>query len=130
MDRVLKITLKVIKFNFEIPVYTLIYLLKLFVVNIYDQSFRYRGFGTVRGEILSWFSVTHNLICAHCFICDLFFFSPFRATGASGLALLVAQMQKNADTVEKDILRSEELLAVVRTQTERQIQTNSQLTKK
>ena len=53
MDRVLKITLKVIKFNFEIPVYTLIYLLKLFVVNIYDQSFRYRGFGTVRGEILS-----------------------------------------------------------------------------
>ncbi|XP_054459877.1 envoplakin a [Anoplopoma fimbria] len=31
---------------------------------------------------------------------------------ASSLALLVAQMQKNADTVEKDILRSEELLAV------------------
>lgn len=31
---------------------------------------------------------------------------------ASSLALLVAQMQKNADQVEKDILRSEELLAV------------------
>ncbi|XP_070770595.1 envoplakin a [Enoplosus armatus] len=31
---------------------------------------------------------------------------------ASNLALLVAQMQKNADQVEKDILRSEELLAV------------------
>ncbi|XP_049425847.1 envoplakin a [Epinephelus fuscoguttatus] len=31
---------------------------------------------------------------------------------ASSLALLIAQMQKNADTVEKDILRSEELLAV------------------
>uniref|UniRef100_A0A8D0CRU7 Envoplakin a n=1 Tax=Sander lucioperca TaxID=283035 RepID=A0A8D0CRU7_SANLU len=30
----------------------------------------------------------------------------------SNLALLIAQMQKNADTVEKDILRSEELLAV------------------
>ncbi|XP_069553264.1 envoplakin a [Brachyistius frenatus] len=31
---------------------------------------------------------------------------------ASSLALLIAQMQKNADQVEKDILRSEELLAV------------------
>ncbi|XP_031730491.1 envoplakin a [Anarrhichthys ocellatus] len=31
---------------------------------------------------------------------------------ASSIALLVAQMQKNADTVEKDILKSEELLAV------------------
>uniref|UniRef100_A0A3Q3F1P3 Envoplakin a n=1 Tax=Labrus bergylta TaxID=56723 RepID=A0A3Q3F1P3_9LABR len=31
---------------------------------------------------------------------------------AGNLQLLVAQMQKNADTVEKDILRSEELLAV------------------
>ncbi|XP_068448396.1 envoplakin a [Clinocottus analis] len=31
---------------------------------------------------------------------------------ASSLTLLVAQMQKNADTVEKDILRSEDLLAV------------------
>ncbi|XP_029357733.1 envoplakin a [Echeneis naucrates] len=30
----------------------------------------------------------------------------------SGLALLIAQMQKNADQVEKDILRAEELLAV------------------
>uniref|UniRef100_A0A4W6F090 Envoplakin a n=1 Tax=Lates calcarifer TaxID=8187 RepID=A0A4W6F090_LATCA len=33
-------------------------------------------------------------------------------TQASGLALLIAQMQKNADQVEKDILRAEELLAV------------------
>ncbi|KAM9857427.1 envoplakin a [Aulostomus maculatus] len=33
-------------------------------------------------------------------------------TQSSGLALLIAQMQKNADLVEKDILRSEELLAV------------------
>ncbi|KAF0037588.1 hypothetical protein F2P81_010462 [Scophthalmus maximus] len=33
-------------------------------------------------------------------------------TQASSLALLVAQMQQNADLVEKDILRSEELLAV------------------
>ncbi|XP_056228574.1 envoplakin a [Seriola aureovittata] len=33
-------------------------------------------------------------------------------TQASGLVLLIAQMQKNADQVEKDILRSEELLAV------------------
>ncbi|XP_060918795.1 envoplakin a [Labrus mixtus] len=33
-------------------------------------------------------------------------------TQAGNLQLLVAQMQKNADTVEKDILRSEELLAV------------------
>uniref|UniRef100_A0A8C4HZ89 Envoplakin a n=1 Tax=Dicentrarchus labrax TaxID=13489 RepID=A0A8C4HZ89_DICLA len=31
---------------------------------------------------------------------------------ASSLALLIAQMQKNADQVEKDILRSEEMLAV------------------
>ncbi|KAM4604332.1 envoplakin a [Polymixia lowei] len=31
---------------------------------------------------------------------------------ASSLALLIARMQKNADTVEKDILRAEELLAV------------------
>lgn len=31
---------------------------------------------------------------------------------ASDLALLIAQMQKNADQVEKDILRSEEMLAV------------------
>uniref|UniRef100_A0A3P8RT65 Envoplakin a n=1 Tax=Amphiprion percula TaxID=161767 RepID=A0A3P8RT65_AMPPE len=31
---------------------------------------------------------------------------------ASNLALLIAQMQKNADQVEKDILRAEELLAV------------------
>ncbi|XP_044199876.1 envoplakin a [Thunnus albacares] len=31
---------------------------------------------------------------------------------ASSLALLIAQMQKNADQVEKDILRAEELLAV------------------
>uniref|UniRef100_A0A8C9XJK5 Envoplakin a n=1 Tax=Sander lucioperca TaxID=283035 RepID=A0A8C9XJK5_SANLU len=41
----------------------------------------------------------------------------------SNLALLIAQMQKNADTVEKDILRSEELLAVVRTNTQTQHQT-------
>ena len=33
---------------------------------------------------------------------------------ASSLTLLIAQMQENADQVEKDILRSEELLAVVR----------------
>ncbi|XP_034425263.1 envoplakin a [Hippoglossus hippoglossus] len=33
-------------------------------------------------------------------------------TQAGNLALLVAQMQKNADQVEKDILRSEEMLAV------------------
>ncbi|XP_028260646.1 envoplakin a [Parambassis ranga] len=33
-------------------------------------------------------------------------------TQTSSLALLIAQMQKNADQVEKDILRSEELLAV------------------
>ncbi|KAK9539963.1 hypothetical protein VZT92_002442 [Zoarces viviparus] len=33
-------------------------------------------------------------------------------TQGSSIALLVAQMQKNADIVEKDILRSEELLAV------------------
>nr|XP_019939458.1 PREDICTED: envoplakin [Paralichthys olivaceus] len=33
-------------------------------------------------------------------------------TQANSLALLVAQMQKNADQVEKDILRSEEILAV------------------
>lgn len=31
------------------------------------------------------------------------------------LALLIAQMQKDADLVEKDVLRAEELLAVVRT---------------
>ncbi|TWW53692.1 hypothetical protein D4764_0016570 [Takifugu flavidus] len=31
---------------------------------------------------------------------------------SSMLALLIAQMQENADQVEKDILRSEELLAV------------------
>lgn len=42
------------------------------------------------------------------------FSSPCRSQ-TSNLALLVAQMQKNADQVEKDILRSEELLAVVRT---------------
>uniref|UniRef100_A0A3B4V7J6 Envoplakin a n=1 Tax=Seriola dumerili TaxID=41447 RepID=A0A3B4V7J6_SERDU len=35
-----------------------------------------------------------------------------QVTQASGLVLLIAQMQKNADQVEKDILRSEELLAV------------------
>lgn len=34
---------------------------------------------------------------------------------ASALASLIAQMQENADQVEKDILRSEELLALVRT---------------
>ncbi|XP_074486683.1 envoplakin a [Sebastes fasciatus] len=33
-------------------------------------------------------------------------------TQAGNLAILIAQMQKNADTVEKDILRAEELLAV------------------
>ncbi|XP_047435288.1 envoplakin a [Mugil cephalus] len=33
-------------------------------------------------------------------------------TQASSLALLISQMQKNADQVEKDVLRSEELLAV------------------
>lgn len=33
---------------------------------------------------------------------------------AGNLAFLIAQMQKNADQVEKDILRSEELLSVVR----------------
>lgn len=42
------------------------------------------------------------------------FSSPCR-NQASSLALLIAQMQKNADQVEKDILRSEEMLAVVRT---------------
>lgn len=41
----------------------------------------------------------------------------------SNLALLIALMQKNADTVEKDILRAEELLAVVRTHTDRPTQT-------
>lgn len=30
------------------------------------------------------------------------------------LALLIARMQKNADTVEKDVLRAEELLLIVR----------------
>uniref|UniRef100_A0A8D3B614 Envoplakin a n=1 Tax=Scophthalmus maximus TaxID=52904 RepID=A0A8D3B614_SCOMX len=40
------------------------------------------------------------------------FFRGLRKTQASSLALLVAQMQQNADLVEKDILRSEELLAV------------------
>lgn len=40
--------------------------------------------------------------------------SPPCRNQASSLALLIAQMQKNADQVEKDILRSEELLAVVR----------------
>lgn len=34
---------------------------------------------------------------------------------ANDLALLIAQMQKDADQVEKDVLRAEELLAVVRT---------------
>lgn len=33
------------------------------------------------------------------------------------LAALIAQMQQRADQVEKDILRSEEMLAVVRTLT-------------
>ncbi|XP_008315291.1 envoplakin a [Cynoglossus semilaevis] len=33
-------------------------------------------------------------------------------TSTSNLALLIAQMQKNADQVEKDVLRAEELLAV------------------
>lgn len=33
------------------------------------------------------------------------------------LASLIAQMQENADQVEKDILSSEEMLAVVRTLT-------------
>lgn len=32
---------------------------------------------------------------------------------SSGLALLIVEMQKNADQVEKDILRSEDLLALV-----------------
>lgn len=32
---------------------------------------------------------------------------------SSGLAFLILEMQKNADQVEKDILRSEDLLAVV-----------------
>lgn len=36
---------------------------------------------------------------------------------SSMLASLIAQMQENADQVEKDILRSEEMLAVVRTLT-------------
>lgn len=40
--------------------------------------------------------------------------SPPCRNQASSLAFLIAQMQKNADQVEKDILRSEELLAVVR----------------
>lgn len=35
--------------------------------------------------------------------------------GQADLALLIAQMQKNADLVEKDVLQAEELLAVVRT---------------
>lgn len=39
--------------------------------------------------------------------------NPHR-TSTSNLALLIAQMQKNADQVEKDVLRAEELLAVVR----------------
>lgn len=34
---------------------------------------------------------------------------------ASMLASLIAQMQESADQVQKDVLRSEELLAVVRT---------------
>lgn len=34
---------------------------------------------------------------------------------AGNLAQLIAQIQKNADRVEKDVLRSEQLLAVVRT---------------
>uniref|UniRef100_A0A3Q3WRL3 Uncharacterized protein n=1 Tax=Mola mola TaxID=94237 RepID=A0A3Q3WRL3_MOLML len=44
--------------------------------------------------------------------------SPLKSSGkisknqASSLALLISQMQQNADQVEKDILRSEELLAV------------------
>lgn len=73
------------------------------------------GFGTMSG--LNWFSIIHNPICARGFTCDLLFdsFSSLRRNQASNLALLIAQMQKNADQVEKDILRSEELLAVVRT---------------
>ncbi|XP_017293252.1 envoplakin a [Kryptolebias marmoratus] len=38
--------------------------------------------------------------------------SKLSKSQASSLAQLIAQMQKNADTVEKDVLRSEELLAV------------------
>lgn len=34
---------------------------------------------------------------------------------ATDLALLITQMQKDADLVEKNVLRAEELLAVVRT---------------
>lgn len=56
--------------------------------------------------------VINNLICAVDSSGTLP--SPCR-NQASSLALLIAQMQSNADQVEKDILRSEELLAVVRT---------------
>lgn len=48
---------------------------------------------------------TSDLYC----LCSL----PCR-TQATDLALLIAQMQKDADLVEKDVLRAEELLAVVR----------------
>lgn len=40
------------------------------------------------------------------------FFTP--RSQANDLAVLISRMQKNADQVEKNILQSEELLAVVR----------------
>lgn len=44
----------------------------------------------------------------------LFLFSFTPRSQANDLAVLISRMQKNADQVEKNILQSEELLAVVR----------------
>uniref|UniRef100_A0A3Q3MIC5 Envoplakin a n=1 Tax=Mastacembelus armatus TaxID=205130 RepID=A0A3Q3MIC5_9TELE len=51
----------------------------------------------------------------------LTFSGPFSFLYRSNLALLIAQMQKNADQVEKDVLRAEELLTVVRKDTNKEL---------